>query len=83
MFSVAKIFNLQGETGRFAAERSAHVIEQVKGARGDKADGACGLHNLRLGSGGRSVLWRGWGRLFWLVWWGRRERRDLMAIDER
>jgi len=44
--------------------------------RGDKADGVCGLHDLQVGGGGRSIRQRSWRWLFWLVqlwcgdWWG-------------
>jgi len=34
MFSVAEIFNLQSETERFAAERSARRVGQMRGAHG-------------------------------------------------
>ena len=67
MSSVAEIFGLRYGTECFAAETSERIVEQiVRGKRGIEADGARGLHDLRVGSRGHSVHRRSWGWFFGL-----------------
>jgi len=68
-----------------AAEMSKCVIRQVmRGTWGIKASGVCGLYDLQVEGGGCSILWRGWGWLFWHVWMWCDKGRDLKNdVEER